>query len=124
MVNRRYATTARKDLIPALKRRAKFGGTLRVEDLFGVSQSLYHEAQAKSLSITNVMTIAAARPKLSVSEAYDEACQYFAGKGSFNITLERLVADLKSHDIDYVVIGGVAFSLMDSDVSLITSILS
>jgi len=54
------------------------------------------------------MTIIAAKPTLSLSDAYDEACQYFAGRGSVNITLEQLVADLKSHDIDYVVIGGVA----------------
>jgi hypothetical protein len=54
------------------------------------------------------MTITAAKPTLSVSEAFDEASQYFAGTGPVNITLEQLVADLKSHDIDYVVIGGVA----------------
>lgn len=54
------------------------------------------------------MTITAAKSTLSVSEAYDEACQYLAGTGPVHITLERLVADLKSHDIDYAVIGGVA----------------
>jgi hypothetical protein len=42
------------------------------------------------------------------SETYDEALRYFAGSGSVNNTLERLAADLKSHDIDYVVIGAVA----------------
>jgi len=31
-LNRRYATRATKHLIPALKRRAKFALTLRVED--------------------------------------------------------------------------------------------
>jgi hypothetical protein len=43
-----------------------------------------------------------------ISESYDEALRYFAGSGSVNNTLERLAADLKSHDIDYVVIGAVA----------------
>jgi hypothetical protein len=36
-LNRRYATSAKKDLIPALKRRAKFVLTLRVEDLIRAS---------------------------------------------------------------------------------------
>ena len=41
ILNRRYATTASKNLIPALKRRAKFAVTLRVEDLIRVSFSLW-----------------------------------------------------------------------------------
>lgn len=55
------------------------------------------------------MTIATAKPNtLSVSESYDEARRYFAGVGLVNNALEQLASDLKSHDIDYVVIGGVA----------------
>jgi hypothetical protein len=54
------------------------------------------------------MLITAAKPTLCVSEAFDEASQYFAGTGCVNNTLEQLAADLKSHNIDYVVIGGVA----------------
>jgi hypothetical protein len=60
-----------------------------------------------SLSKLNV-TITAAKPTLSVSEAFDEASQYFAGTGCVNNTLKQLAADLKSRNIAYVVIGGVA----------------
>jgi hypothetical protein len=41
-------------------------------------------------------------------EAYAEAQRYLNGVGSLNYALEQLVADLKNHDIDYVVIGAVA----------------
>jgi hypothetical protein len=44
----------------------------------------------------------------TLSDTYDEALRYFAGSGDVNYALERLAADLKSHDIDYVVIGAVA----------------
>jgi len=44
----------------------------------------------------------------SVSEIYAEAQRYFMGEGKLNNALTRLVADLKQHDIDYLVIGAVA----------------
>jgi hypothetical protein len=44
----------------------------------------------------------------SVVESYEEARRYFMGQGSLNLTLAHLVADLKEHGIDYVVIGAVA----------------
>lgn len=42
------------------------------------------------------------------SQVYAEGLRYFMGQGSLNNTLARLVADLKEHDIDYMVIGAVA----------------
>ena len=55
------------------------------------------------------MTITAANTNSqSVSEIYAEAGRYFAGTGSVNYVLECLASDLKSHEIDYVVIGAVA----------------
>lgn len=44
----------------------------------------------------------------SVQEMYAEGQRYFMGHGTLNSTLAQLAADLKSHDIDYVVIGAVA----------------
>lgn len=44
----------------------------------------------------------------SVSEVYAEGQRYFMGKGQINNALERLVADLKEHEIDYLVIGAIA----------------
>ena len=44
----------------------------------------------------------------SVTEVYDEGQRYFMGEGKLNDALTRLVADLKDHEIDYVVIGAVA----------------
>lgn len=55
------------------------------------------------------MTITAANMStLSVAATLDEASRYFAGSGSLNNALDRLASDLKSHGIDYVVIGAVA----------------
>src|SRR6266481_6335237 len=54
------------------------------------------------------MTTAANTDARSVSETYEEGLRYFVGSGSVNRTLERLASDLKSHGIDYVVIGAVA----------------
>jgi hypothetical protein len=54
------------------------------------------------------MTTAANADARSVSETYEEGLRYFMGSGSVNKTLERLASDLKSHNIDYVVIGAVA----------------
>lgn len=45
---------------------------------------------------------------VSVVEAYDEALRYFMGQGILNRSLAHLVADLKDHDIEYVVIGAAA----------------
>lgn len=42
------------------------------------------------------------------SQVYAEGLRYFMGQGSLNNTLARLVADLKEHDIDYMVIDAVA----------------
>ena len=42
------------------------------------------------------------------SRVYAEGLRYFMGQGSLNNTLARLVADLKEHDIDYMVIDAVA----------------
>jgi hypothetical protein len=42
------------------------------------------------------------------SQVYAEGLRYFMGRGSLNNTLTRLAADLKEHDIDYMVIGAVA----------------
>lgn len=44
----------------------------------------------------------------SVSEVYAEGQRYFMGEGKLNNALTRLVADLKEHQIEYVVIGAVA----------------
>lgn len=44
----------------------------------------------------------------SVAEVYAEAERYFMGEGKLNNALARLVADLKEHEIDYVVIGAIA----------------
>jgi hypothetical protein len=44
----------------------------------------------------------------SVSESYAEGQRYFMGEGKLNNALSRLIADLKEHEIDYVVIGAVA----------------
>jgi hypothetical protein len=44
----------------------------------------------------------------SVQEIYAEGQRYFMGEGNLNNTLARLVADLKEHQIDYMVIGAVA----------------
>ncbi len=44
----------------------------------------------------------------SVLETYEEGLRYFMGNGSLNNTLAQLAADLKRHDIEYVVIGAVA----------------
>ena len=54
------------------------------------------------------MTTPANTDARSVSETYEEGLRYFVGSGSVNRTLERLASDLKSHNIDYVVIGAVA----------------
>ena len=54
------------------------------------------------------MTTAANTAGRSVSEAYEEGRRYFMGSGNVNKTLKRLASDLKSHNIDYVVIGAVA----------------
>ena len=47
-------------------------------------------------------------PDRSVSEIYQEGVRYFMGEGSLNSTLKQLVADLRIHNIDYVVIGAIA----------------
>src|SRR5947209_16497537 len=44
----------------------------------------------------------------SVSDNYEESRRYFMHEGILNKSLDRLVADLKSHEIDYVVIGALA----------------
>lgn len=44
----------------------------------------------------------------SISEIYAEGRRYFMGQGKLNNALARLVADLKQHEIDYVVIGAIA----------------
>ena len=47
-------------------------------------------------------------PSQSVHDVYAEAQRYFMGEGKLNHALMRLVADLRNHDIDYMVIGAVA----------------
>ena len=47
-------------------------------------------------------------PKASVVERYEEARRYFMGEGILNKSLERLSKDLKTHGIDYAVIGAAA----------------
>ena len=44
----------------------------------------------------------------SVTEVYAESQRYFMGEGNLNNALARLVADLKAHEIDYLVIGALA----------------
>ena len=44
----------------------------------------------------------------SIVDIYAEGQRYFMGEGQLNNALARLVADLKEHDIDYVVIGAIA----------------
>jgi hypothetical protein len=44
----------------------------------------------------------------SVQATYAEGLRYFMGSGALNNTLAELAAKLKSHGIDYVVIGAVA----------------
>jgi hypothetical protein len=44
----------------------------------------------------------------SVLDSYAEGQRYFMGEGKLNNALARLVADLKEHQIDYLVIGAVA----------------
>lgn len=44
----------------------------------------------------------------SVPEVYAEGLRYFMGQGSLNNTLTQLAADLKEHQIEYVVIGAIA----------------
>ena len=44
----------------------------------------------------------------SVLDSYAESQRYFMGEGKLNSALAQLVADLKEHEIDYVVIGAVA----------------
>lgn len=44
----------------------------------------------------------------SVLNTYAEGLRYFMGEGQLNNALARLVADLKEHDIDYLVIDAVA----------------
>ncbi len=44
----------------------------------------------------------------SVQDVYAEAQRYFMGEGQLNNALARLIADLKEHDIDYLVIGAIA----------------
>ena len=45
---------------------------------------------------------------LSVREIYAEGQRYFMGEGKLNDALTRLVEDLRSHEIDYMVIGALA----------------
>ena len=47
-------------------------------------------------------------PDRSLSQIYAEGRQYFMGEGKLNNALIRLVADLKEHEIDYLVIGAIA----------------
>lgn len=47
----------------------------------------------------------------SPTAAYEEGLRFFRGQGMMNETLRRLIADLKAHDIDYSVIGGIALNL-------------
>lgn len=44
----------------------------------------------------------------SVSETYEEGLRYFVGDGTVNKALDRLVSDLKHHNISYAVFGAVA----------------
>lgn len=60
----------------------------------------------------------------SVLDSYAEGQRYFMGEGKLNNALARLVADLKEHQIDYVVIGAIAlmaygYSRFTEDIDLI-----
>ena len=44
----------------------------------------------------------------SVVDTYAEGRRYFMGEGLLNNALSRLVADLRGHDIDYLIIGAMA----------------
>jgi len=44
----------------------------------------------------------------SVQDVYAEGLRYFMGQGELNNALDQIVADLREHEIDYVVIGAVA----------------
>lgn len=44
----------------------------------------------------------------SITDIYAEGQRYFMGEGQLNNALSRLVADLESHQIEYVVIGALA----------------
>lgn len=44
----------------------------------------------------------------SVVDIYSEGRRYFMGEGLLNNALTRLVADLREHDIDYLIIGAIA----------------
>jgi hypothetical protein len=44
----------------------------------------------------------------SVLDSYAEGQRYFMGEGKLNNALARLIADLREHEIDYVVIGAIA----------------
>ena len=44
----------------------------------------------------------------SVLDSYAEGQRYFMGEGKLNNALARLIADLKEHEIDYVIIGAIA----------------
>ena len=44
----------------------------------------------------------------SVVDIYAEGRRYFMGEGLLNNALSRLVADLRGHDIDYLIIGALA----------------
>lgn len=52
--------------------------------------------------------LAGSLPTESVIDRYAEGQRYFMGQGSLNNTLVEFAASLKSHSIDYVVIGAVA----------------
>ena len=43
-----------------------------------------------------------------VAEVYAEGQRYLMGEGMLNNALARLIADLKEHEIDYLVIGAIA----------------
>src|ERR1041384_720127 len=44
----------------------------------------------------------------SVHDVYAEGLRYFMGEGELHGALAQLAADLRRHDIDYIVIGAVA----------------
>jgi hypothetical protein len=54
------------------------------------------------------MRLTGANVTRSVKEIYAEGQRYFMGEGQLNNALARLVADLKEHEIDYLVIGAIA----------------
>src|SRR6267378_3635847 len=60
----------------------------------------------------------------SVLDSYAEGQRYFMGEGKLNNALARLDADLKEHEIDYLVIGAIAlmahgYSRFTEDIDLI-----